>query len=342
MSKTAPVFPVRPAATLPALDCDSTGLHFTRLAQRGAVSRRWLVRAGFLLVAQLFVTPWPEGPLTAAAGLTLGLGWTGARWWRYGRWARAVEPLLRCSWREVPATLHGRRVRAGGDVFALRGVPTEVRAVVARTGRVWLAGPGERGFAAVRIAGSGAPWPAVRRVRAGARTPARPIDHVRRYRRAWRWWSIAVAGLVAALAAVIVATVRNPAWTAADVVGAILLHLLVLVPLGKALARQADARWILRWHQRPWTRLHAAVAECDWTGRRRAPVHGWAVLPGGEPAVFRIDDCPLDLYTDIFFRRSLWLRGEPGEGEFVVGMPDFPVLTRASIGRRSSTRTTRE
>jgi hypothetical protein len=319
-----------PVVTIPAIESDSTALHLGYLRVGGLAPWGWLVWIGFLagLHALFGFTTWDL--IGVCVGVSSWLGWVVWRM-RFARWAQLVEPLLRAQpWRPVEATLHGSRILAGDRVFALHGMPRRVRNVIARTGRVWLVGPDERGFAAVRVEGSGRPWLARVRRRAGRPTPGRPVDHRWRLRRRLRLVASAGGVFVAAFLALVAGTVVAPPEPG-ELGDAIFVYALVLVPLALLLL------WVRRlraapWPPASWYSIAGAVDDADFLEDSEPYVRGWAVLPEVGPVVVGIPDCPLDLYTDIWFHRRIWVLGAPRKGTVVIGIPGFPVTAEACFG----------
>ncbi|WAL67243.1 hypothetical protein ORV05_05500 [Amycolatopsis cynarae] len=325
-----------PAISLPALESDSTALHLARLRARGRFRKGWLVWLPVFGFRLLVLDPALVDYVVASGGLALGVVWVLQRWWRYTRWAVRIEPWLAAGpWREVPATLAGRRVVAGGTVYALRGAPAEVRRVIGRTGRVWLAG--DATVAAVRIDGSGRPWPAVRRSRAGVPVSPPDIDHLWRERRGYRVLTGLSLVLAAAFLALVVGTVIEPPESG-ELGDALFLYALVLVPWTVVGYRRRRFRRRIRRYAGEWRTITAAVADVDFTGGGPRFVPGWAVLPGGLPVRFVIRKCPLDLYAHIWFHRKLAVQGGPRDDEVLVGIPGFPVAAAAFLFPRKGTR----
>jgi hypothetical protein len=58
------------------------------------------------------------------------------------------------------------------------------------------------------------------------------------------------------------------------------------------------------------------------------------VLPEIGPVEVEIASCPLDLYTDIWFHRRIWVGGSPRPGGAVLGLPGFPVTAQAFLTER--------
>ncbi|GAA4658440.1 hypothetical protein [Amycolatopsis dongchuanensis] len=321
-----------PVAHLPAFESDSTALHLAHLRERGRVPWGWLAWIGLLVVLHAASGFEATDFIGLPVGLAAWLGWTVWRRLRFVRWTRPAEALLREQpWLPVDVSLRGRRIVAGGTVFALPGMPREVRNVIARTGRVWFVGP-DGGLAVIRVEGSGRPWRARVRRRAGRVTAPRAVDHWWRKRRRFRL-AAGFAGLfAAALVALLVATVIEP--PAPDEIAYVLVaYGMVVVPL-------AALVFVARRSRPPapgtWTRIAGAVDDADYIEDDEPLVHGWAVLPEIGPVEVEIGGCPLDLYTDIWFHRRMYVLGRPRPGEVVLGLPGFPVTATAFLGGEPS------
>ncbi|GHF84336.1 hypothetical protein FHX82_001123 [Amycolatopsis bartoniae] len=320
-----------PVTSLPAIECDSTPLHLAHLRDRARVPWWWLLWLA-VLVGVHAAAGW-EG--TDTAGLAIGLtSWVGWTIWRRLRSVRWAEPLLREQpWLPLAATLHGRRIVAGETVLALRGMPRQVRNVIARTGQVWLVGPDSRGRALVRVEGSGRPWPARVRRRAGRASLPRQVDHQWRERRVFRVAAGFAVLFAAALAALVVGTVIEPP-PSEDLGEAFFVYGIVVVPLVMVVVRARALRSHLR-GEANWYPLPGAVDDADFAEDDELCVRGWTVLPEIGPVEVEIPACPLDLYTDIWFHRRIWVLGPPRLGEVVIGMPEFPLAVEALFSPKS-------
>ncbi|WP_236788849.1 hypothetical protein [Amycolatopsis sp. GM8] len=317
-----------PLTHIPASESDSTALHLAHLRARGTVpwwGFGWIVVLAGLHAVFGFAT-------TDVIGVCAGVAaWTGWTIWRrrYIRCARLLEPLLRDRWRPVDVALHGNRIVAGDAVYVLCGMPRHVRNVIARTGRVWLAGAA-RGYTAVRVDRSGRPWLA----RAGhwAGRVARPEPVVRGSHTKFHVVAGVASFFAAALLAVVAGTIAAPPEPG-ETGEAIFVYALVLVPL------VILALWARRLRSklpepRAWRAVAGAVGDADFTEDDEPWVRAWAVLPEIGPVDVEIEDCPLDLYTAIWFHRRIWVQGEPRLGDVVIGMPEFPVTANATFRRR--------
>lgn len=245
-----------PLTHVPAAESDSTALHLARLCARGAVP--WWGLGWIVLLAGVHAAfGFSE---TDVIGACLGIVvWTGWSIWRrrHSRWARLLEPLLQDPWRPVDVTVHGRRIAAGDAVFALPGMPRRVRDVIARTGRVWLAG-GVDGHTAVRVEGSGRPWLGLVRGRVGRQTPPRPVVYPGRAKFrvvVGATWAVAVV-----VVALVVATIVEPPEPG-EIPEAIFVYALVVVPLV----------WLGRWARR----LRRALPTGEWRSVSGAVDDAW-------------------------------------------------------------------
>ncbi|TVT30182.1 hypothetical protein FNH05_29465 [Amycolatopsis rhizosphaerae] len=97
------------------------------------------------------------------------------------------------------------------------------------------------------------------------------------------------------------------------------LFLYALVPVPWMIVGYRRRRF--RRYTGEWRTVTAAVAGVDFTGGRPRFVPGWAVLPGGRPVRFLIEDCLLGLYTHTG-RAGVPLptEGHPASGSRTRGM----------------------
>jgi hypothetical protein len=341
-----------PRTDEPAIQDDTTATLFSTMATRvavapwslftllvGATAAVWLwwqARVlGVVMTAALCVLAWQvvSGPPPSAA-----------------RWSRAARALLSGEpWRPVGAVVRGATVRlADGTLVRVWELPPPARAVIARSGRVWLVGPDSHGWVALRVDGLHTPWPA--RVRgAGVRLPAAgPTGMVDGL---WSGTGVPQAEQQGDVA-VAVTPVQAPQVVAADdpVVAAWVRHLARLVwgELAFAglctagLAVLAASFWpavvaagavvagMLAWRARTVHRLARLLTRGPW---QRAD----AVLTDGVTAVRTADGTRFtvelrgthpDVVANVDETSSLWVAGSPSEAA-AVGFPGYPVLAAA-------------
>jgi hypothetical protein len=267
-----------------------------------------------LVVGLRFVAP-PSPSLDVLAGLAFVLAGLmidaavlgpGPRAWGWPR----VRPLLaRQPWRQTGALVlaaRGTLLRlADGTVARVWDVRPPVRDVIARTGRVWVIGPDEAGWLALRVDGFHTPFPA--RVTRGSAPVASPAptslpDHLARVQRTslLRWLvGVVVGGVLVVLA---------PVFGAVAVAGC----------LGMAALRGYLAREVRRFAGiDSWQRLEVTVA--PWESTRNGLATTTVTTPSG-PLVLPAAD--LNVLANAMRSGVIWVA--PG----VAGYPDFPLLAR--------------
>jgi len=248
---------------------------------------------------------------------------------------RGAAQLRAWGWRPVGA----RVVRAGrltstslvecdGDLVLRVGrVSATHHALIARTGRVWVVGPDDNGWASVRVDGSHVVFPA-RRAEASRKGEAN------------------VGGDVTALTA---ARMRFGVNIQLGLLGGLMAWIAVMVALGVqltylggflglvAIAVQQRFALVDR-------RLPALVAEAAW---RELPVsmnpwfyrqdgtstaEGVVGLPDGRSLAVRMPNAGVDLLGTIHERGTVWFSAHPESGKTVaVGFPGYPLLAVATI-----------
>jgi hypothetical protein len=272
---------------------------------------------------------------------------------------RAV--LAAHGWRPVTAkVVRGGPDRTQGACVLLAAVgdqPAHLRApallwpvqrVVLATGRIWLCGPDARGRAMLRADGlCGGPIPAtvVRRLPAGQApavpgwTGCRPADDPQ------VGWLVGVGRQrlrllrsVVVLLVVVGGAALIPGDPLAEpMVGVVLLLASVgLAGVLVAASRRQRLLAALAGAATAWTPLPARLV--SWTPRRGMSGPADAVLStvGAEPAELsvRLPAASATLVANLAASGTLWLLGDPlPGGPVAVGLPGYPVLELAELGR---------
>ena len=342
-----------PATDRHAIDEPYTQLWFDLVIRSNNRIRN--IAAGCGVLALLFLGLAYAAPddfdTTMAAGLIPAAVLIGGAWLYNSRWRRiagAVYPKL--PWRAAEAKV----LRASpclieakaenGDPVYLR-VPRArlvFRQIVARSGRVWLCGPDERGRVMVRVDGISAGVVAkVRKSPPRSTTPvtpvepatARPIDEpvlawlVRRQNRAFVI-SVVLSILLAVTGAIVLAQTGggNGFGLIPLIYGLAMLALLVS---GRRRVRQAPdlvAR-VSGWTPVP-VRLDAWAAN----GRVIGPARGAIWLPDGSAVLLSVPRASIDLVANVQASHTLWIAGEPARDSVVaVGVPGYPILGLARL-----------
>lgn len=285
------------------------------------------------VAASLWETPYP----LASAVVICWIGTAGAAWlWML--WVpRAAALMWTRPWRPVTA----RVVRAGRPTFTsvvecdgdtllrVSNLTAAHHALIARTARVWVVGPDDKGWASVRVDGSHVVFPA-RQVSASRRTSAVEAGDVTALTAA-RMRVRSSFFLRCSLAVVlwlIAMGVSGAPWLSMVGITAVPVYLLV---------RQGQAAFIDR-------RLPMLVADADW---RELPVsmnpwfwredgtstaEGIVRLPDGRTLAARMPNATVDLLGTIYERGTVWFSAVPESGKTVaVGFPGYPLLAVATI-----------
>ncbi|OLR95247.1 hypothetical protein [Actinokineospora bangkokensis] len=350
MESTAPV--VRdPAPDRPALADPTTAIILRLRADQSTGLAVVAVLLAFcltsaLLVAAVGVSEYVIGHFAAALSLVFALWAKHHLWGRWLRPARGPRLVHDRPWRALPALVVRGRTRQWASVVQVEedGVRTAVRvtalsrahrAVLARTGRAWVVGPDEAGWAALRVDGTheALPAKALHRVPAAKPEPAFAPPEVCAARElradllfaAWFLlagylfvgvmslgvdYAVGKALLVGLGALTLVALLITPA----------LWHLRVNLRLP---ALVAGARW-----QRVELSLAPWKARADGTARAAATVHG-----GGD-ARLRLPAASVELLGTIWDTGAAWVSGELAAGAWVaVGHPGYGPVAVARVER---------
>ncbi|WP_026424839.1 hypothetical protein [Actinokineospora inagensis] len=278
-----------------------------------------------------------------------------------GRWIGPASKLLREQpWRESPVTVYrpGRGFPRVGlqlpDVALLApAMPWPAQQILARTGRVWVVGPDERGWAAIRSTGLALPLgqarvttadlsdrievaveqhdPGRASLAAGDAVLARVIAGPRKRSR-----TDLVAPILLTVFAIFVDVdlvrrgVRSDqVWLA---VGTLVGTLLILGFLGW--------RGYRAWY---WARVDKLLAAGPWKSVsitlpepnrvRRETVVGQAILIDGRAVAVKLPRAGHALRANISATGLLWVAGTPDAGrEMIAGIPGYPFLNRAEFG----------
>ncbi|UVS76421.1 hypothetical protein [Actinokineospora sp. UTMC 2448] len=217
--------------------------------------------------------------------------------------------------------------------------------VLARTGAVWIVGPDERGWAAIRSPGLALPLGQARvadidvgagyqisPVQASPRSAATAAEDavlaraIAGPRRRSRTDLVAPALLLAFAVFVLVDLLRRGVAGRAELlVGLIAATALIVGLLAWRVHRLRHWGTVQRLLSAgPWTRVPATLAE----DRATAEVK----LPDGRTATVRFHRPSQALLANIAATGQLWTAGPPADGPVAVGLPGYPFLAVARIG----------
>jgi hypothetical protein len=243
------------------------------------------------------------------------------------------EFLGRSPWREAPATVVGAtRIELDDPLVpAVRAMsmPSPYRAVVARTGRIWVTGPDRRGRVAVRVEGSRVIHP-VRPLDRGRSRQAVHRDQATVTHRTARWMATTPVAMVLAMTGVYglfssITVTRLVSFV--FVVGS--MTVLWCAMVGHRFAWCRLPRLI---RAGEWARVDVQVS--PWDARRDLTVdaHGLIRLADGTVRSIRMRAATVDLLATIAETGVLWVAGEPTPGRTVaVGFPGYPLLASARV-----------
>lgn len=261
--------------------------------------------------------------------------------WLWIRWLRPGGRLLRAqAWRPIPANVArvGRRwwnsdLRLDdGAVLRVARLSAAHHALIARTGRVWVVGPDESGWASMRVDGSRLAFPARRIRRAAGSEPAVAGDVtalMAAYLRARSLVPLWALGCMAAITA---------GWIALGGSWGVLGGLTVGI-----VATFGSRDKLLDRH------LPAFVAGAEWT-QSKVTLKPWGVGQGGHTdaagrvwfgdgtsSPLSMPNASLDLLAAAHDAETLWFSQTPEPGKtLAVGFPGYPLLAVAKV---SSVRT---
>ncbi|MFC5285431.1 hypothetical protein ACFPM7_00045 [Actinokineospora guangxiensis] len=276
-------------------------------------------------------------------------------------WIGPAAALLRAQpWR--PAKVRVYRTLKGLPRTPLRlrepdGVTTDLLApalswtaqqVLARTGRVWLVGPDERGWAAIRSPGLALPLgqAKVADVQIGGGYEISPVQSDPR------------AAATAAEDAVLARAIAGPRRRSkTDILAPALLLAFAVFVLVDLLRRGTQGRGelllgllvatalilgLLAWRVyrlRHWSRVGALLGAGAWTPvpvelelTDARTVIAQATLADGRTADVRFHRAGHALLANIAATGRMWTAGAPADGPVAVGLPGYPFLTVARIG----------
>jgi hypothetical protein len=349
-----------PATDRPALTDQTTAALFSLLERRIKSARSGFAVAPLMVlsIGSMFLGGiiW-TAPFLILYGIPIALflfvlGQATVAQVRFGRWLPRGRRLLTTQpWRSVPAKLVGPRVlevRSGDQDWHLRvRLYDAVRRVIARTGRVWLVGPDDRGWFALRIDGAHAPWPARRTRSRGGRevtwsapstTPTAAHDPVSAS------WAATVARLArlgllpyVALAAIFVLLSIGLAWGTHLVIVWVVFGLICVTPCLVLLAirvrRTRDLRRLIPLLSvGPWQRVRAELHSWKFQEKGYTNVTGTVFLDNGVRLSLFLPSANADLLGNIWETGTAWFAGEPTPGKtMAVGFPGYPVLGVARL-----------
>ncbi|GAA4421364.1 hypothetical protein ACFQV2_39340 [Actinokineospora soli] len=220
--------------------------------------------------------------------------------------------------------------------------------VLARTGRVWLVGPDERGWAAIRSPGLALPLgqAKVADVDIAGGFEVSPVQTAPE--------TAPTAGQDAVLARAIAAPRRR---SKTDLLAPGLLLAFAVFVLVDLLRKGVDGRTelllgllvatalilaLLGWRiyrMRHWSRVGKLLDAGSWTPvpveldlTEARTVTARATLPDGRTAPVRFHRASRALLANIAATGRMWTAGAPADGQVAVGLPGYPFLTVARIG----------
>jgi len=342
-----------PATDRRAMDEPYTQLWFDLVTRSSNRVRNIATGCGVLALVFLglaIVAP-DDFDTTMTAALIPATAVISVSWLVNARWRRiagAVYPKL--AWRAAEATVLRARpcvvsAKVGEETIHLR-VPRArlvFRQIAARSGRVWLCGPDERGRVMVRVDGISAG--AIAKVCKNAprdRTPVtpvrpasqRPIDEpvlawlVRRQSRAFVI-SVVASGMLVLGGVLIVALDADPSSIGLFplVYGLLMLGLVIS---GRRRVRQAPD---LIARVGSWTPVPVRLDAWQANGRVFGPARGAIWLPDGSAARLSVPRASIDLVANVQASHTLWIAGEPARDSVVaVGVPGYPIIGLARLG----------
>jgi len=350
MESTAPV--VRdPAIDRPAITDPTTAI-LLRVRQDQSFGLAMVVVLLAFVFSSAFVLAWSGASVLFALHLAVMLGVLGlvaSRQYLWGRWlrsARGPRLLHAAPWRPVPARVVRRRSPGWASVVALGegATSTAVRvtalneahhAVIARTGRAWVVGPDETGWAALRVDGTHEALPA------------------------WALAAVPPGTAKAPAADPAVLTARTLSVNTVSVVALFLLGLAITVGAWLVVGMRPStmlvsvASWLLCvglalgltvWHARVNLRLPALVGAAEWTrvelslapwkARRDGTAKASATvrLSDGSTRTLLLPGASVELLGTIWDTGAAWLSAAPDPGTtLAVGHPGYPPVSVARV-----------
>jgi len=326
----------------PAMDDPTTAALFQGMRKEGITAACGGVFLTALLIWVLLAAPtFGRNTVPLIVALVTSEVTVAVAVWSRVRWLRPGGRLLRAqTWRPIPAKVArvGKRwwnsdVRLDdGTVLRVTRLSAAHHALIARTGRVWVVGPDESGWASLRVDGSRIAFPARRIRRAAGSEPAVAGDVTVLAAAYLRTRSLGVVwafGWVVAITAAWIAL--GGTW------GALGALTVAVVGIFAARDKLLDRR------------LPAFVAGAEWTpfevtlkpwgpgqgGHSDAAGRVW--FDDGQSSPLRLPNASLDLLASAHEAGTLWFSELPEPGKtLAVGFPGYPLLAVAKI---SSVRT---
>ncbi|MBC6450854.1 hypothetical protein [Actinokineospora xionganensis] len=328
-----------PAQDQPAMADWTTTILFDLMRKRA-----WRLVTACVLIA-VVIGPWAalmahvfeeNPPYPLASGLALI--WIFAAF--NSLWILGIPrsaPLLRTwAWRQARA----RVVRAGrpsftsliecdGDlVLRVNRLSAAHLALIARTGRVWVVGCDDKGWAAVRVDGSHVVFPA-RRAKVSREVPVKAEGDVT---------ALIAARMRFGATAQIRLLIGVVAWAAVMVALDVRLTYLGGI-LGASVGMAAMRRSAVVDRKLPalvadagWCELPVSMNPWFWREDGTSTAEGVVALPDGRMLAVRMPNATVDLLGTIYERGTVWFSAVPESGKTVaVGFPGYPLLAVATI-----------
>lgn len=201
-------------------------------------------------------------------------------------------------------------------------------ALIARTGRVWVVGPDDKGWASVRVDGSHVVF-AARRAKAPKEVPVNAEGDVTALTAAWmRFGATAhLRFLAAVLAWMAVMVALDVRWT--HMAGLVGVLAVVTVRRGSAFV---DRRLPALVSAADWCELPVSMNPWFWREDGTSTAEGVVGLPDGRSLALRMPNATVDLLGTIYERGTVWFSAVPESGKTVaVGFPGYPLLAVATI-----------
>ncbi|HWC79883.1 MAG TPA: hypothetical protein VG756_07960 [Pseudonocardiaceae bacterium] len=343
-----------PATDRLAIDEPYTRMWFDLITRSSHRIRN--MAAGFGVLALIFlglaVTAPDDFNETLTSALLAGTVVVLLAWVINVRWRRVADSVYpRMAWRAAEATvLRSRRTVVTATLdeehIHLR-VPRArlaFRQIVARSHRIWLCGPDERGRVMVRLDGLSlgvlakviAPPAGATPVTPVAAPTARPVDEpvlawlLRRQNRAFTI-ALACCGLLVVGGALVLASTTDgtaPGVGLLPLVYGLLMAALVLS--GRRRVRQAPN---LIASVSGWTPVPVRLDAWQTGGRVFGPARGAIWLPDGTAVLLSVPRAGIDLVANVQASHTLWIAGAPRPGAVVaVGVPGYPIIGLARLG----------
>ncbi|WP_018683491.1 hypothetical protein [Actinokineospora enzanensis] len=362
--REAPV--VEPPTTGPAIDDPATTRALTALRAPLLVLPLATVALGVpAILLAVADAGWPGIAVLTIAALAFLITamlaiWLSGRWigpagrlLRAEPWRRASVQVFRAGRRGLPrATLLVREDGKPPLRLVATALPWAAQQVLARTGTVWLVGPDDRGWAAVRAPGLALPLgqaqvvpgesrgeneitveqtaPVRIPLAAGDAVLSRVIAAPRKRSRT----DVVAPGLLFLFAVVVTVDLIRRGVQSDQVVLAVCTFAGTLAIAGYLAWRVGKLRYWIKADRLlaagPWTPVKADFPKPAKVGK--VTVTGRATLPGGDTVGVTLPRAGHALRSNIAATGTLWVAGQPGPGKpAAVGIPGYPFLNIATF-----------